>query len=126
MSDNFSDLVGKTLTSIVVAENKERVDIKTADGRHFSMQHFQDCCESVELAEVVGDISDLIDSPILLAEEVSESGEGNGPDGAYCGESWTWTFYKLATIKGSVTLRWVGESNGYYSESVYFVSERGA
>ena len=72
--------------------------------------------------DIVGDLGDLIGNPILMAEEVTNKQDVN-PEGVKIPEyqdSFTWTFYKLATIKGSVTLSWYGESNGYYNESVSF------
>lgn len=72
--------------------------------------------------DINGNLQDLIGSEILLAEEVISDQDKN-PEGVEipdCQDSFTWTFYKLATIKGSVTIRWYGESDGYYSESVSF------
>jgi hypothetical protein len=68
---------------------------------------------------VIGDLTDLVGSPILLAEEVSSEAENNEKGEDDYG-SFTWTFYRFATIKGTVTVRWYGSSNGYYSESVSF------
>lgn len=116
----FATLVGETLTEIRGLDTgSDQVTFTTASGRTFRMHHSQDCCESVSLNEIVGEVTDLIGSPLLKADESSNSDEK--PDEH--ADSWTWTFYHLATIKGYVTLRWLGESNGYYSESVDFVED---
>lgn len=116
----LSELIGKTLTEVRGSVGDDKLELICTDGSMYVMYHSQDCCECVELESIVGDLADLIGSPILLAEESSNSAEdppGYSVDRRYR-ESFTWTFYKLATIKGYVDLRWLGESNGYYSESV--------
>ena len=124
--EKFDNLVGQTLTSV---ENVEGYDggeiVFTLDtGKRYKLYHIQDCCERVYVEDIIGDLDDLIGSPVLMAEEVSYYNEtpsdilNNNKE--YNSESFTWTFYKLATIKGYVTIRWYGSSNGYYSESVYW------
>ncbi|CAI6329970.1 hypothetical protein [Bacillus subtilis] len=113
--DSYTDvevLIGKTLTKIE-QKGVGELFFHTSDGESYIMYHEQDCCESVYLEEIIGDLDDLIGSPITMAEEISQVGESDWG-------SATWTFYKFATINGYVTLRWLGESNGYYSESVDF------
>lgn len=115
----FDTLLGKTLTGARQI-GTDRIVFDTADGS-YALYHPDDCCERVEVEDIIGDLSDLIGSPILQAEEAEASNET--PPWAFekrDDESFTWTFYKLATIKGSVTIRWYGSSNGYYSESVTF------
>lgn len=118
----IEDLIGLTLSSVKGAEiGSDKIIFTTIDGRTFSMYHCQDCCEQVSVEDIAGDIQDLIGTPILQAEEVSSEENPTGVVKEYQGESFTWTFYKLSTIKGSVTIRWYGTSNGYYSESVNFI-----
>jgi hypothetical protein len=112
--ETFTDLLGHTMRS--VTEDGERMSFTREDGRRFDFYHPQDYCESVRIEDIAGNLDDLVGSPILLAEEVSSDGAPT-PE---CAESFTWTFYKFATAKGSVTVRWLGESNGYYGEGVDF------
>lgn len=109
----FDVLEGKTLARIKYNADSETIFMETTEGEHFVMGHQQDCCESVGLEETHGDLDDLVGAPIIIAEEASERGQSSE-----WGDTSTWTFYKMATIKGHVTLRWLGSSNGYYSESV--------
>jgi len=111
---DIKELLGKTLSEINVTDYE--IYFRTNGNEAYKMLHFQDCCEDVSVEEFVGDIEDLINSPIMMAEEVSQLDEDAWGSG-------TWTFYKLGTIKGCVTIRWYGQSNGYYSESVSFIKD---
>ena len=112
----FEDLLGKTLLSckrVKSISDKDELYFITDKDESFILFHNQDCCESVFIEDLCGDLEDLVGSPLLLAEEVIN--EDTCEDEEQC-----WTFYKLSTIKGSVTIRWYGSSNGYYSVSVNF------
>lgn len=117
----IEDLRGTTL-SAVQTNNNDEIIFTTTEGVTYALFHSQDCCESVYIEDVCGDLDDLVGTPILMAEEVSsiEGFDESKPLDGYEPESYTWTFYKLATIRGSVTIRFYGTSNGYYSESVSF------
>lgn len=120
-SVEFSTMVGKTLVSVVKNSDNDELLFETTDGGKYRMYHSQDCCEGVTIDDICGDLEDLIGSPILVAEEAIS--EGKNPDGVPVPDyqdSFTWTFYKIDTAKGGVTIRWYGNSNGYYSESVDF------
>lgn len=118
MSIKFSDLVGKTIISIEVKD--DQINFKDSTGEEYTLYHSQDCCEDVYIEDINGDVNDLLNTPILVAEEASNSSDAPSKKEKYEPDSYTWTFYKLATIKGFVDIRWFGVSNGYYSESVDF------
>lgn len=113
---NFEDLLGKTIVDIHGAErNSEFIAIVCDDGSKYVMYHERDCCEHVWVEDVCGSIERIVDRPLLKAEESKKHEEGEW------GDSTTWTFYHIATVKGYVTIRWCGTSNGYYSESVSII-----
>ncbi len=119
----FEDLKGKIIKAIEVIKDDRALDdeitFRISPEEAYKMYHEQDCCESVVIEDICGEIDWLVNAPILVAEERFEEKELSNDDFTY--GSCTWTFYEIATIKGSVTIRWYGSSNGYYSESVDFV-----
>ena len=115
---DFNSIEGLTFAKIRGCEKGSgEILFTTTEGRRFRMFHWQDCCENVSVEDVVGDVEDIIGSPVLRAEERS-SGVQDIKDG--WGSDEQWTFYTIATIQGTVDLRWYGTSNGYYSTSVDF------
>lgn len=116
--DKISDMVG---TNIINVENYQNAELifHAEDGRKFVFYHEQDCCERVWIEDIVGDLTDLI-GVISEAEEISKNKVVDEDDYG----STTWTFYRFSAAgKGTVTVRWCGTSNGYYSERVYFKIE---
>jgi hypothetical protein len=114
---DFSSLEGQTLESVEGGVGSEELVFRTKEGNEYHMIHYQSCCESVSVEDICGDLDDLLGSPILLAESTS-NGDSINPEIEW--DSFTWTFYKMATAKGYVTIRWFGASNGYYGEEVDF------
>jgi hypothetical protein len=108
------DIKGKTVISIEEGEHSadgnDAIFFECSDGTEYVLTHFQDCCEYVTIEDIDGELDTLVGSPLVMAEEAYNS-EGEDDD------SKTWSFYKFATVKGHVTIRFHGGSNGYYSES---------
>ncbi len=115
---NFFELRGKTIISIDgINSGDDTTIITTSDGTIFSLEHQQDCCENVRVYGTVGNINDVFNEEVIAAEDDCPMGNPNYPDYQYY-ESATWTQFRIVTNKGAFEIWWLGESNGYYSESV--------
>jgi len=118
-----NDILTKALNQPILAiegleQGSEKIFFRMMTG-NLILHHEQDCCESVGVEDFEGDSSDLVGQVLLYAEEVV-NGKGEletGGEPEYS-ESLTWTFYKFRTTSGDLWVRWLGESNGYYSERV--------
>ena len=107
----IKEIIGSTVLSVSgLSIDSEEIIIETDNGT-YKMYHQQDCCETVSVDDVVGELK--LGSKILDFIEKTNDGEN------YHG-TFTWTFYTIVTDKGYCDIKWYGSSNGYYSESVYF------
>lgn len=117
-ASNLQELMGGCVFVSVKAD-ADRLVFTAEDGFQVLFYHEQDCCESVSIDDICGDLNDLVGTPIVVAEERSNAPEPAAPHRQDLDNSYTWTFYTLRTNKGTVDVRWLGSSNGYYSESVH-------
>ncbi len=112
-------LVGKTIKKIT--DHGTSMVFDCTDGSTFEAYHMQDCCESVQIYDTnLSDLSVLNGEEILHAdsEESNDWPEDVPPPDYY--ESFTWTTHFIKTENHLLKVRWLGKSNGYYSESVHF------
>jgi hypothetical protein len=119
MLDEINYHLGKGIKKVVgLRKNSDEVLFICNDNYVVKMYHNYDCCEEVYLdsADSIDNNDDIYTGCNWCVMEIV--------DNVNCGakskwtESFTWTFYKMKTDKGYDTLRWYGESNGYYSERV--------
>ena len=113
---DVGSLVGEVLTYIDTDEKNDEIMLTTASGRKIKIYHNQYGSEWVEIVDTEGNWHDLIGKVIIEAsEDVKEQGD---PPPEYP-DSWTRTELTFRVDGATVISRWIGESNGYYSESVH-------
>lgn len=113
--DILKEIVGKTISRIEGLEvESQSVDIYFTDNTKLEFSHWQDCCEHVALNDF--ELTTSLDK--IVGGVINDAREDAGETGHDGWESFTWTFYNINTSKGCINMRWLGESNGYYSEGV--------
>lgn len=113
--DSIENFQGKTFIKVDVDKENDCIYFFIDEVVGYKMYHEQYCCEGVYIKDISGDLEDLVGSEIIMAEFETNSKDDNTHG------SHTWTFYRLATAKGYVTISFYGSSNGYYSEGVSII-----
>lgn len=86
------DFFGKIIKQIIGLEvGSGFVDFECEDGFLFWMYYCQDCCESVLIDDIEGDVSDFVGQLLVVVEDVS-SEDFLVLFGDYV-ESYIWIFY---------------------------------
>ena len=104
---DFGRLIGHKIEQVTT---NDLLEIKT-ETHVFRFRHYQDCCEAVTVEEDGVRELKALEGSVVCEAYIGESGCEHD------GES-TWFFYHVRTDKGDACLRFVGESNGYYSHEV--------
>lgn len=130
---NLDCIVGQNILKIITpsdileeyGENADVFDevklaVELSDGILYFI-HEQDCCEDVYLDDGLEDLKSMVGEKILNAYEAKSSDAvvpADALESATVYDSYTYTFYNISTAKHDTCLRFIGISNGYYSEDM--------
>lgn len=117
----IDELANKKIVAIDIVDDPGKdheIQITTECGRVFRFFHSQDCCESVKIAAAQDGDGSLLSLIGKQIREVTQEELRDDDTEPSC-DSWTKTTITFRTDSETVISRWIGESNGYYSEDVY-------
>lgn len=124
----YDMLLGRTIEDIDFVNDRGgylvEMILTMKNGDQYKFYHQHECSESVFIEDIIGDLDTITGIPLRMAEEViykNETPEWVNRDPYY---PYRWTFYKFATIKGYVIIRWLGQSNGRCSMDVRFAEKK--
>lgn len=98
--------------SYFVSNDQDAIYFELENDTLVIFKHNRECCEEVNIKDIVGNLRDLIGEPLLEAEVVINENEGTRSDRQQN------TFFKFTTCKANVNVSWFGTDNGYYSTTV--------
>lgn len=114
---SLNTLVGERIAYIDVDEGNYEILITTVSGDTIMIYHDQKCCETVSIESTEGDWYALKGK--VVVETVHEESQAEVPPGLGSNlDSCTRSTLKLRVDDATVISRWIGVSNGFYSESV--------
>lgn len=114
LDDVVKKLIGKTISHVWVDMNDGELEFRLSTNNVLHIWHQHQCCECVYLADIAGvDSVNQLEGETVLDAYVSYSDGGPVEDEDHNDSQWT--FLVLRTNNYTVTFRWYGSSNGYYS-----------
>ena len=112
MNHYKTELVGKVIASVRLEDNKEHFVIAFVDGTEQAFGAEGDCC-SVSWIEHLEAPDDLAGASILAVEDLGEV-ENAAAQEAFKGDCLSIYQTHFKTTKGTISLEYRNESNGYY------------
>jgi len=113
---DWFDLKGQVITAIKIDGDSMAVYTTTIN---VLAAHVPACCETMRHIRTDGTIDKLIGHTIDLAEEDAGASDPDWFDERY-DESHTWTKLRLVAGGNELVAWFLGESNGYYGETLSF------